>query len=186
MHHHRFTYSEAERRKRQNPEALLHGMGLQPGMCFVDLGCNDGFFTLPAARIVGPNGKVIALDIDEAALGRLTEKLQSEHIQNVEVVASTAEAFDTYSDCADIVFFGMVLHDFQDPVQVLRNAKRMLHKDGFMYDYDWKKQPSELGPPLAIRLSPTQVAALAQKAELHVTAAETVDDNFYAVTMRLG
>ena len=49
-HNPRFTYSEEERRKRQNPELILSSLGLKKGMCFIDSGSNDGFFTLPAAR----------------------------------------------------------------------------------------------------------------------------------------
>jgi len=55
--------------------------------------------------------------------------------------------------CADIVFFGMVLHDFSDPAKVLRNAGRMLKADGRLVDLDWKKEPMELGPPTGIRFS---------------------------------
>jgi ubiquinone/menaquinone biosynthesis C-methylase UbiE len=35
---------------------------VKPGMTFVDLGCGNGFFALPSARLVGPEGKVYGLD----------------------------------------------------------------------------------------------------------------------------
>ena len=54
---HRHRFNEAERRKWQNPEAILVDIGLAPGFTFVDVGCNDGFFALPAARVVGEGGK---------------------------------------------------------------------------------------------------------------------------------
>ena len=38
--------------------------------------------------------------------------------------------------CADIVFFGMVLHDFSDPVKVLLNTGRMLKATGRLVDLD--------------------------------------------------
>jgi len=41
--------------------------------------------------------------------------------------------------CADIVFFGMVLHDFSDPAKVLRNAGMMLKVDGRLVDLDSEK-----------------------------------------------
>ncbi len=55
--------NDPERRKMQNPESILIDIGLKPGMIFVDIGCGDGYFALPAARMVGPEGKVIAIDI---------------------------------------------------------------------------------------------------------------------------
>ena len=43
---------EQERRKWQNPEDILAEIGLRSGMTFMDIGCCQGFFTIPAARIV--------------------------------------------------------------------------------------------------------------------------------------
>ena len=52
---------------------------------------------------------------------------------------------------ADIVFFGIVLHDFENPSKVLANAHSMLKKTGKLIDLDWKQEPMEFGPPLHIR-----------------------------------
>ena len=50
-------YDETERRTWQNPEEILTAIGLKAGQTLIDIGCGEGFFTLPAARIVGPNGR---------------------------------------------------------------------------------------------------------------------------------
>ena len=47
----------------ENPEKILLQIGLNTGMTFVDIGCGYGFFSIPAAEIVGPSGKVICIDI---------------------------------------------------------------------------------------------------------------------------
>ncbi|NLA99854.1 MAG: hypothetical protein GX837_02640 [Methanomicrobiales archaeon] len=39
---------ETARRRRQHPDSILEGIGLRPGSTFVDVGCGDGFFALPA------------------------------------------------------------------------------------------------------------------------------------------
>lgn len=183
-HGHHFRYSEEERHKRQNPEAILRAIGLKAGICFIDVGCNDGFFTLPAARMVGEGGKVIATDIDEEALERLKSKLRAEGITNTEVIAGPAEEVIAGDSCADTIFFGTVLHDFQDPLAVLKNAKHMLKDDGIIYDYDWRKQDSPSGPPFAIRFSQEHVAELAAQAGLTVAESKILDDNFYAMILK--
>lgn len=181
---HTFSYNENERRQRQNPEQLLRSIGLTPGMCFVDLGCNDGFFTLPAARLVGAAGKVYAADIDAAALERLRRKLADAGLRNTQIIGQPAEEVMVGEDCADIIFLGTVLHDFADPLQVLKNAKRMVKAGGIIYDLDWRAKPSALGPPLEIRFSRRHVAELAGQAGLTVAANDILDDNYYAVTLR--
>lgn len=183
-HQHRFTYNENERRKRQNPELILQNTGLKKGMCFMDIGCNNGFFSLPAARMVGENGKIYAVDIDSDALNDLKNKLRASNISNVEIVNLSAEATMLGENMADVIFFGMCLHDFKDPLKVLKNAKAMLKDDGIIYDYDWREVNAELGPPLSIRLSPEQVKQLAVSAGLKFSSTTILDNNFYAVVLK--
>ena len=85
--------------------------------------------------------------------------------------------------CADIIFFGTVLHDFKDPLQVLANSKTMLKSDGIIYDYDWIKQDSPLGPPMDKRFSQEYVEQLVGQAGLRVSKSTLIDDHFYAMTI---
>ena len=58
----------------QNPEEILANIGLRQGFTFVDVGCDDGFFAIPAAKLVGERGKVYGLDISDEAISRLKRK----------------------------------------------------------------------------------------------------------------
>ncbi len=181
---HKFSYSEEERRKRQQPEEILKSIGLKKSMCFIDSGCNDGFFTLPASRIIGSNGRVIAIDVDEDALTRLRAKLINENISNVEIIKSPSEEVIVEDNIADIIFFGTVLHDFYDPVRVLRNSKMMLKDSGFIYNLDWRKAHSPIGPPYNVRFSQEDVTVLAKKSGLNVVSKAILDDNCYGIILK--
>jgi len=148
-----FRSDDQERRARQDPEKILSSVGLKAGMVFVDMGCGDGFFTFPAARIVGPAGTVHAVDINPDAIGRLREQASREGFTNIVAEAQPAEKAVACKGCADIVFFGIDLHDFADAGQVIRNAKVMLRPSGRLVDLDWKDVQMDFGPPLAIRFS---------------------------------
>jgi ubiquinone/menaquinone biosynthesis C-methylase UbiE len=180
----KFTYSEDDRRKRQNPESILTFMGLKEGMNFIDSGCHDGFFSLPAARIVGDRGKIYAIDIDKEALSRLQTKLQQENIKNTKIILSASEDVIIKENFADIIFFGTVLHDFYDPLKVLKNSRLMLKENGFIYDYDWRKQNATIGPPFEKRFNEEHVKRLALKANLEVISSHPLDDNYYAITLK--
>ena len=142
---------EQERRKWQNPENVLAEIGLKPGITFADIGCGQGFFTIPAAKIVGERGKVYASDISETNIQKLREKVDAAGLTNVIMETGKAEDLILCDACADIVFFGIVLHDFENPSKVLTNAHSMLKKTGKLIDLDWKQEPMEFGPPLHIR-----------------------------------
>jgi ubiquinone/menaquinone biosynthesis C-methylase UbiE len=151
-----FSYiltDDQERRNWQFPERILTEIGLKPGMIFVDVGCGQGFFTIPAARIVGETGKVGALDISQTNIDKLKQKVVKAGLKNVLLKTGKAEDITLCKANADIVFFGIVLHDFENPEKVIQNARIMLKPDGKLIDLDWKKKAMSLGPPLPIRFS---------------------------------
>ncbi len=159
---------EQERRKWQNPENVLAEIGLKSGMTFADIGCGQGFFTIPAARIVGESGKVYASDISAPNIKKLREKVASEKLKNVILGTGKAEDLILCDACVDIVFFGIVLHDFENPSKVLANAHLMLKPFGKLIDLDWSKESSEIGPPLHIRFSEEKAIQLIESSGFHV------------------
>ncbi|WP_054848023.1 methyltransferase domain-containing protein [Methanoculleus chikugoensis] len=181
---------EAARRRWQHPpESILEGIGLAFGSTFIDVGCGEGgFFALPAARMVGPHGRVCGIDIDAEALDLLQEKAFREGgLDNVVLHrGGMAEEIVLCSGCADVVFFGIDLHDFVDPVRVLRNANRMVSGSGLIVDMDWKKEPLPLGPPPGKKFSPEHAAALMTEAGLEVRAVAESGPYHYIVTAVAG
>ena len=92
---------EAERRKWQDPEAILEEIGLHAGMTFIDVGCGSGFFALPAARMVGKTGKVYGIDISSSAIDTLRERAAQEGLTNVNLIVGKAEETVICQKCAD-------------------------------------------------------------------------------------
>lgn len=153
-------HDPTERLTWQDRDQILGSIGVAEGETFVDIGCGDGFFALPAAVLVGPTGVVYGIDIDEGRLTRLSVQAREQGIWNIRLVRGEAEETVPCEGCADIVFFGTCLHDFADPVTVLQNARLMLKPGGVLVDLDWKKEEMPIGPPLRIRFSEQEAAAL--------------------------
>jgi FkbM family methyltransferase len=74
-----------------NEFSFLHGF-LKPGMVFVDVGANDGYYTLFGARRVGANGKVVAVEPSTRERINLRRNLLRNRIENVHVVAAALGA----------------------------------------------------------------------------------------------
>lgn len=176
-----FYGSEEERRKWQNPETILVDVGLSNGMTFIDIGCGDGFFTLPATKLVGKKGKVYGLDIDAEVIRMLKKQGLKEGLRNMYLKAGAAEETIFCETCADIVFFGIVLHDFRDPAKVILNAKTMLKPTGRLIDLDWKKAAMELGPPLSIRFSEKKAVSLIRTAGFKIETAKEAGHYHYVI-----
>jgi len=153
-------HDSGERLTWQDPDEVLRSVGVYEGGTFVDIGCGDGFFALPAAGMVGPTGVVYGIDIDDGRLNRLSAQAREQGLTNLRLIKGEAEETVPCQGCADIVFFGICLHDFADPATVLQNARLMLKPGGVLVDLDWKKEEMPIGPPLRIRFSEEDAAAL--------------------------
>jgi SAM-dependent methyltransferase len=74
----------------------------------------------------------------------------------------TAEALLYPNDSFDLVFMGLVLHESDDPLNALKEARRVAKKRAGILE--WPYQDGAFGPPLAHRLNPEDLADLFQKA----------------------
>jgi ubiquinone/menaquinone biosynthesis C-methylase UbiE len=181
MSRRQFSPDDPERRQWQDPDEILSSIGLVPGMVFVDMGCGDGYFALPAARRVGLQGKVYANDIDTGAVERLRQRAAQEGLDNLVAEVKEAEETIACEGCADIVFFGIDLHDFRDPAPVLLNAKKMLRPEGKLVDLDWKNQPMPFGPPPEKRFSIDKARNLIGSAGLRVVSVQDSGPYHYLI-----
>ena len=150
-------------------------------MVFMDIGCGDGFFTIPAARLVGEKGKVYAVDADASTINRLKHEAMEKGLRNLNATVGAAEETAFCNECADIVFYSIVLHDFRDPAKFLHNAKRMIKPAGTLVNLDWKKKPVPLGPPVQIRFSEEQAANLIKQAGFTIESVKDLGSYFYLV-----
>ena len=177
----RFRADDPERKQWQDPENVFLSIGLEEGMVFVDLGCGEGYFALPASRKVGPGGRVYAFDINADAVAELRTQAKAEGLDNIISGIKEAEATVVCEGCADIVFFGIDLHDFSDPLQVLTNAKRMLKPTGRLADLDWKDMPMDFGPPQEKRFSVKKTEHLINSAGLSVLSVQDAGPYHYLI-----
>jgi ubiquinone/menaquinone biosynthesis C-methylase UbiE len=180
----RFSLEEATRRSWYNPEDVLLSAGLRENMVFVDVGCGDGFFSLLAAKMVGGNGIVYSVDVNSDAIQELQDKAKAQGLTNLHATAAHAEEMVFCNGCADMVFFSMVLHDFQDPAKVLVNARKMIKPTGLLVDLDWKKIKMDFGPPFDIRFSEHRAITLIQDAGFRAKSSRHAGKYHYIITAK--
>ena len=73
-----------------NPVICLKAGGIQAGQTVLDIGCGTGFFTIPAARLVGDDGCVYAVDLHPLAIEQVAVKIQDAGLTNVWLIKSDA------------------------------------------------------------------------------------------------
>ena len=117
----------------QNPRRSLEKAGLTEGMSVVDYGCGPGSFTIPAAELVGHEGRVFAVDIHPLAISTVKQKASRRGLQNVETVL--VQGYDTgiESSSIDRVLLTDTIHLIDDPDALFREIHRMLKPDGLLF-----------------------------------------------------
>ena len=85
------TAEEVRREQWQRVDEIFAEMRIVPGAVVADIGAGDGFFTSRLARAVGSNGRVFAVEIDDAQIERLRKRLQNDGVENVTIVKAAAD-----------------------------------------------------------------------------------------------
>ena len=103
---------------------------LRPGERVVDVGSGAGMDTLIAAKKVGPDGRVIGVDMTLAMLEKARRAAKRAGLSNVEFRQGYAEALPVDSGWADVVISNGVLNLMPDKAAALEEMSRVLKPDG--------------------------------------------------------
>ncbi|WP_306150497.1 MULTISPECIES: class I SAM-dependent methyltransferase [unclassified Roseibium] len=134
-----------------DPVATLRDAGLKPGQTVLEVGCGTGFYTLPAARILGNSGHFIAMDPLTDYVKRVRLKVDAAGLQNVDVIQHDALQTGLEEGCADLVLLLGVLPFPTLPLEkLLPEMHRVLKPDGQMGIWLF---PTTAGVPGAIEKS---------------------------------
>jgi predicted methyltransferase len=139
---------ESRREKWQKVDAIFAEMGIRPGAIVADVGAGDGFFTSRLARAVGTNGRVFAVDIDDAAMDRLRKRLQEDGIENVTIVKGTTDDPKLPERTLDAALIVNAYHEMEQHQSILAGLRRALKPDGRLVIVE-PVTPSRRGRPRA-------------------------------------
>jgi SAM-dependent methyltransferase len=123
---------EQQREQWQKVAQIFEAMGVRPGAAVADVGAGWGFFTSRLSRIVGPSGRVVAIDIDEGMIATLRTRAQEEALANVEIVKGDAGDPHLSDGFLDAVLIVNAYHEMRDHQAMLDNIRRALKPDGHL------------------------------------------------------
>ncbi len=124
----------------QRPEVVIERTGIKPGMKVLDVGCGSGAYTTDAARAVGEDGVVYALDIQTEMLDQLEKKLEkpeNSDIDNLEVVHGSAFDMPFEDEIFDLAYMIAAFHEIDDRKNAMLEGRRVLKPDGILAITQW-------------------------------------------------
>ncbi len=117
--------------------------GIKPGMTVADIGAGTGLFTRIFAPMVGPGGKVLAVDIAPKYVEHIETTCKERGIDNVEGVVCKPDSVELAPHSADLAFVCDTYHHFEFPQKTLASIHRALRPGGRLVIVDFKREPGK-------------------------------------------
>jgi len=134
-----------------DPRLIINKAGIGSKIKVADLGCgSSGFFVFPLAQVVGREGLVFAVDIKRAALENISKRARTNNVKQIKTVWSNLEIFNATkieTESLDAVFLINILYQSTKRVGMVREAMRMLKRNGKMIIIEWNDAVCPVGPP---------------------------------------
>ncbi|MBU0705026.1 MAG: methyltransferase domain-containing protein [Chloroflexi bacterium] len=115
---------------RRRAPHILDWVGIQPGEHVLELGPGPGVFTVEAARRVGPEGRLVAVDIQPEMLEMVEKRVRESGLTNVELHVADACALPLDDGSLDRAFLVTVLPEVPDQARALAELHRVLRPGG--------------------------------------------------------
>lgn len=131
----------ALRRRYMGP--VLGRIGIRPGDKVLELGPGPGAFTLGAAELVGPAGRLVAVDIQPEMIEQVVTRIRAAGLRNVETHVASAYELPLEDESLDVAFLVTVLPEIPDRTRALAELHRVMREGGLLsiteefYDPDY-------------------------------------------------
>jgi ubiquinone/menaquinone biosynthesis C-methylase UbiE len=169
-----------ERVKELRPYQLLKDTaGVTSGMTCIDLGCGTGTFSFPMLLCVGSEGFVYAVDDSDEMLDYIRTKNPP---PNLILVHGDVSQTGLDNEIADFCLLSSILHEVEQPANLLAEAFRLLKPKGRILAVEWKADLDSPGPPQRRRLSRERVEQLFKHAGFRNFEYLDWSRNHYVVT----
>ena len=128
------------RQREEDCRTMLQALGVKPGQTVCDMGCGNGFYTLQLAQLVGPRGRVYAVDIQPERLQMLARNAAEARLANIRPVLGTPIDPRLPAGAIDMMLCVDVYHEFDFPYEMIENMIKGLKSGGRIVFVEYRKE----------------------------------------------
>ncbi len=120
------------------------------GMTVADIGAGEGYYTVRLAARVGPEGRVLAQDIDDAVLRRLGSRVERDRLDNVSIITGGIDDPNLPENSFDRIFMVHMYHEITEPYAFIWRMRPALREGGqvIVVDVDRPADQHGINPQL--------------------------------------
>ncbi|MEO6092986.1 MAG: class I SAM-dependent methyltransferase [Novosphingobium sp.] len=139
--------SEIQRDSRNEAQTVMDLAEIKPGMTVADIGAGEGYYTMRLGERVGAEGRVLAEDIDPAAIEHLGARVQRERLDNVSIRLGTPDDPKLPQNSFDRIFLVHMYHEVGEPYAFLWRLRPALRAAGRVVVVDVDRPTGSHGIP---------------------------------------
>ncbi|MGM0445719.1 MAG: class I SAM-dependent methyltransferase [Bacillota bacterium] len=176
---------ETEQRKNDLPaKKTLKKMLLKQNDYMIDVGAGIGYFSIPAAEIVNPEGIVFAVDTSSEMIEEIVRRIKSKQINNIKVFRGKKYECTIENKSVDYILMVNVLHEVEDKERLLNNYLEKLKPNGKIGIIEFKKSNIKQGPPVEHKISNKKLKEYFNELEIDVIKEIDLNDYQYGIVGR--
>src|SRR5512145_1172583 len=146
-----------ERETQERPQLVIDALEIEPGQTVADLGAGSGYYSFRIAPLVGPKGKVLAIDIEPAMLDVVAQRARREHVANIATIRSSARDPNLAPRSVDLLFMVDVYHELEYPHEMLTKVRAALKPGGRVALIEYRAEDPEVAIKPVHKMSEQQV-----------------------------
>lgn len=163
-----------EREEEERLTLLVRSLKLKPGMIVADIGAGSGVISMLMAEQLLPDGKVMAVDIQQEMLDRLTDNCKKRGVTNIVPVKGEAKSPNLKAGSVDLIILVDVYHEFEFPYEMTLEMSKSLKPGGRIAWVEYRKEDRTVPIKLVHKMSEAQVKREASQEGLGLKFVETI------------
>jgi len=167
------------RRAALPPEETLLALGLTADGDMADIGCGIGYFSIPAARIVGPDHKVYAIDPSAEMIAESIKRGMDAGVGNIQFVHSAPLDFKLADESVTYALLANVFHEIPEKGPFLELVWKILKPAGKLILIEWNHEFKEYGPPENHRITESETDRWIEDAGFHIVTKKQIGSQFF-------
>jgi SAM-dependent methyltransferase len=128
-----------DREKEEAPTKAISLLNLAPNAVIADIGAGSGYYSFMISPLI-PEGKVIAVDIQQEMLDYLSKEAIARKITNVKPHLGTIESIQLPANTLDAVLLVDAYHEFSHPAEMLKSIHSALKPGGKIYLLEYRAE----------------------------------------------
>ena len=125
-------FEDSKRAEKLQIDRVMDILAMREGSVVADIGAGSGWFTVRAARRVGSQGLVYAVEINEEYVNHIKSRAEKESISNIRTILGKEDDPLLPAASVDSILLLKTYHEFSKPLTMLRAMHKALRRDGLL------------------------------------------------------